>query len=200
MVFNTAKVEGTSKCSHVQSAGARPARRKCRFGLLSATSQDLSPLQQGLRFAVLVTAITSAVMGAVLSVLPALILALVTLFYNSTGGILIFLGSLLFTLPHPVITGHGASTLPVFQHLNSDPVTVLLRSATGTLLCSIAAVVMIVVPRRGRSSRFWLMVTLCCLFAATAEGHSVALSVVPAMAISVGHLIHRWIHRGMART
>lgn len=78
--------------------------------------------------------------------LPALILGLVTMFYNSAGGFLIFLGSLIPVLPHPVIAGHGSSGLPAFQQLDSDPGIVMLRSGAATLLCSIAATMMMVRP------------------------------------------------------
>ncbi|MEA2776528.1 MAG: hypothetical protein QOF90_1934, partial [Acetobacteraceae bacterium] len=58
-------------------------------------------MRQILRVSILVIAVASALAGAVTAVLPALVVALVTLFYNSAGGALILLGDLIGLLPYP---------------------------------------------------------------------------------------------------
>jgi hypothetical protein len=147
-------------------------------------------MRQILRVSILVIAVASALAGAVTAVLPALVVALVTLFYNSAGGALILLGDLIGLLPYPFGVVQGTSSLPVFQQLNTNADAVVLRSAAATLLCSVAAVV-VVAPTRVRDAQSWVVTGLCCLFASVVGGRSVAWSVIPAIAISVGHLIHQ---------
>lgn len=161
--------------------------KQSKIGGFATPSRD--KLQPARHLAILVIAVISALMGAVLSVLPALVLGLVTMFYNSTGGILIFLGSLLPTLPHPVIVSNGSSALPIFQQLGGNLGIIMVQSAIATLLCSIAAATMVMSLASGRNGRLWLMVGLCCLFAAIIGGRFVACAVVPAIAISIGYLI-----------
>ncbi len=156
-----------------------------------------SASRQGLRLAVLTAAIAGALAGAVLSMLPALLLGLVTMFYNGTGGILIFLGSLIPALPHPGGVGHGASALPVFQRLDSNPTTVILRSVAATALCAIAAASMMAAYRRERDGRFWLVAGVCGVLAAVGGGRLVAFCVMPAVAASVGYLVQRTMRRGV---
>jgi hypothetical protein len=145
---------------------------------------------QILRVSILVIAVASALAGAVTAVLPALVVALVTLFYNSAGGALILLGDLIGLLPYPFGVVQGTSSLPVFQQLNTNTDAVVLRSAAATLLCSVAAVV-VVAPTRVRDAQSWVVMGLCCLFASVVGGRSVTWSVIPAIAISVGHLIRQ---------
>jgi hypothetical protein len=126
--------------------------------------------------------------GAVAAVLPALVVGFVSLFYNGAGGALIFLGNLIGLLPRPFAAVQGTSSLPPFRQLGINVDAVVLRSVAATILCSVA-VAIVVVPTAGRNGRSWLVVGICCLLAAIAGGHPVALSVLPAIAISIGHLI-----------
>ena len=143
-----------------------------------------------LRIAALVIAAASALAGAVTAVLPALVIGLVSLFYNGVGGALLFLGNLIGLLPHPFGTIQGTSSLPAFQQLHTNADVVVLRAVVATILCSVAAA-LVVAPRGGGDRRPWLTVGICCLLAAIVGGHSVALSVIPAVVVSVCHLIRR---------
>jgi len=143
----------------------------------------------------LVVAVVSSLLGAVLAVLPALLIGFVTLFYNSAGGALIFLGNLIGLLPNPFGAVQDAASLPVFQQLDTHAGAVMLGSAVATILCS-TAVAAIVVPAQGRSGRHWLTAGLCCIVASMTGGRAVTLSVIPAIAISIGHLTHQQWHRG----
>jgi hypothetical protein len=142
-----------------------------------------------LRLGALAVAVASALAGAVAAVLPALVVGFVSLFYNGAGAALIFLGNLIGLLPHPFAAVQGTSSLPAFQQLGTNVDAVVLRSVAATILCSVA-VAIAVAPAGGRNSRSWLVVGICCLLAAIAGGHPVALSVMPAIAISIGHLIY----------
>jgi hypothetical protein len=144
-------------------------------------------MRQILRVSILVIAVASALAGAVTAVLPALVVALLTLFYNSAGGALILLGDLIGLLPYPFGVVQGTSALPVFQQLNTNADAVVLRSVAATLLCSVAVVV-VVAPTRVRDAQTWMVMGLCCLFASVVGGRSVAWCVIPAIAISAGHL------------
>jgi hypothetical protein len=148
----------------------------------------LTAMPRILRLSALVIAVASAFAGAVTAVLPALVVGLVTLFYNSAGGALILLGDLIGLLPHPFGVVQGTSSLPVFQQLDINAGAVVLWSAAATILCSVAAVVIVVAPTPVRNARSWLVTGLCCLLASIAGGRLVALSVIPAIAISIGHL------------
>jgi hypothetical protein len=135
-----------------------------------------------------VIAVASAFAGAVVALLPALVLAMVSLFYNSFGGVLIFLGSLLSLLPHPVMPGEGGSWLPVFPQLDADNTVILIRSVVATVLCFLASTAM--VASWGKQDLpLWLRFGLLCLLAAIAGGGSVAWLVLPAIAISVGQCV-----------
>jgi hypothetical protein len=150
-----------------------------------------------LRLVALVIAVASALAGAVASVLPALVVGLVSLFYNGAGGALIFLGNLIGLLPHPFAAVQGTSSLPAFRQLGTNVDAVVLRSVAATILCSIAVATIVVAPTGERNGRPWLVVGICCLLAAIAGGHPVVLSVMPAIAISIGHLIwQRMRYRG----
>jgi hypothetical protein len=146
-----------------------------------------------LRLAALAIAAASAMAGAVAAVLPALVLGFASLFYNGAGGALIFLGNLIGLLPHPLGVIQGPSSLPIFRQLDTGAVVLL--SVAATVLCSVAAA-LVVAPIGDGDRRPWLVVGLCCLVAAIAGGHSVALCVVPAVAVSVGQLIGRRLYRG----
>ncbi|HYZ21082.1 MAG TPA: hypothetical protein VE690_02890 [Rhodopila sp.] len=124
----------------------------------------------------------SALAGAALSVLPALVVALVTLFYNSAGGLLILLGSLINLLPRPSVPGAGASSLPMFQVLQTGTAAVLSRSAAGTILCA-AAFVLLVTPSRRQSRLVWLGITACAVLAAILGGRIIAWTLAPAIAL-----------------
>ncbi|MEA2740729.1 MAG: hypothetical protein QOH05_4036 [Acetobacteraceae bacterium] len=154
---------------------------------------ELDPVPHDLRrvldLAVLGIAIASILAGAAISVLPALVIGMVDLFYNSAGGVLILLGSLANLLPHVAVSGAGGSGLPVFQTLGTNTAVVLLRSATGTVLCSIAAA-MILASSPDRSHRSWLTIGLCCLAAAIVGGSAVAWALVPALAVSAFRLAY----------
>jgi hypothetical protein len=145
-----------------------------------------------LRLAALVIAAASALAGAVAAVLPALVVGLASLFYNGAGGALIFLGNLVGLLPRPFGVIQGTSSLPVFRQLDAGAVVLL--SVAATVLCSVAAA-LVVAPTGDGNRRPWLVVGLCCLFAAIAGGHSVALCVIPAVAVSASQLIGRQLHR-----
>ncbi len=147
-----------------------------------------------LRVLGLVVALASSLLGAVLAVLPALVVGFVTLFYNSAGKALIFLGNLIGLLPNPFGAAGGGSSLPMFQQLDTHAGAVVLGSVVATILCSTATAV-IVVSAQGRSGRHWLAVGLCCVAAAIAGGRAVMLSVIPAIAISLGHLTRQQLRR-----
>ena len=147
----------------------------------------MTAVRRILHVSALVVAVASAFAGAVTAVLPALVVGLVTLFYNSAGGTLILLSDLIGLLPLPLGAVHSTSSLPVFQQLNTNGDAVVLRSAAATILCSVAAVV-VVAPTRVGNARSWVVMGLCCLLASIVGGRSVAFSVIPAIAISVGHL------------
>lgn len=117
-----------------------------------------------------------------------MVLAAVTLFYDSAGGVLIFLGSVLNLLPHPAVQNHGGSSLPLFQRLDTDNTIILLRSAGATVLTFIAGMTMIA-SWRDQDRRFWLIFGGLCTFAALAGGWTVACAVAPAIAISAGSCI-----------
>ena len=141
-----------------------------------------------LRLVALVVAVASALAGAVAAVLPALVFGFVSLFYNGAGEALIFLGNLIGLLPRPFAAVQGTSSLPAFRQLGTNVDAVVLRSVAATILCSVAVAVA-VAPTAGRDGRPWLVVGICCLLAAITGGHPVAWSVMPAIAISIGHLI-----------
>ncbi|HEY0185676.1 MAG TPA: hypothetical protein VGC09_22975 [Rhodopila sp.] len=140
-------------------------------------------MRRVLDLSVLVVAIASILAAAAISVLPALVVAMVNLFYNSAGGVLILLGSLASLLPNMAVSGPGSSGLPVFQTLGTNTAMIVLRSAAGTVLCSIAAA-MILAPPPSRTRRSWLRIGLCCLAAAIVGGQPVAWALVPALAVS----------------
>ncbi|HVY15181.1 MAG TPA: hypothetical protein VHB27_08140 [Rhodopila sp.] len=131
----------------------------------------------------LAVAAASILAGAVIAILPALILSLVHLFYDSSGGILILLGNLLKLLPHPAFTPGAGGGLPIFQALEDHVGLVLFRSLTGAVLCSIAFT-MLIARRRG-----WLVAACCCV-AGLIAGHGAILALIPAIvfapAIAVG--------------
>ena len=136
----------------------------------------------------------STLAGAVLSVLPALVIGLVTLFYNSAGGVLILLGSLISVLPHPSAAAQGASSLPVFQILESGSAAALSRSAVGTILCSIAFT-LVATPKRRQHTSIWLAIAACAALAAIAGGRIVGWTQAPAIALSAVHIAVRPRHR-----
>jgi len=133
-----------------------------------------------LSVAALAVAVASVTAGAVLAILPALVLGLVTLFYDSAGGVLILLGSLVNLLPHPVVPGAGASSLPEFQMLRSDAALVLLRASIATVACAVAGAMMV-----ARDRRPWVVSGLCCGAAAVAGGREVALALIPAIIVCI---------------
>lgn len=138
-------------------------------------------MRHALRVAIPGVAIASTIVGASFSALPVLILGLVTLFYDSVGGILILLGHLVSVWPAP---GAGAgSGLPAFQLLPGETAGILLRSVPATILCSVAAVTLIA-PGRGRGRRDWTIAALCCVAAALLGGAPVAVGLAPAVVIS----------------
>ena len=160
-------------------------------------STPLAPLPvlpRKLRLLVVIAAVSGVLAGAGLAMLPALVLGMVTMFYNGTGGILIFLGSLIPAMPHFADVGQGRSALPVFQQLESSPTTVILRSLAVTTLCAVAVALIMATYRRRSDGRFWLMAGLCCLLAAVAGGRLVAFCLIPAILASIGHVIHHRVH------
>ncbi len=145
-------------------------------------------MSRPLRLAILAIAVASTLAGAVIAILPALVLALVHLFYDSAGGVLILLGNLLMLLLHPAFApGAGGSSLPVFQMLEDHWGIVLFRSLTGAILCSMAFAILI--NDRGQEKRFAWGVTICCALAALIVGHNAALALVPAIAVSLLRLV-----------
>ena len=143
-------------------------------------------MRRFLAFAALAVALASIVAGAVLSILPALVLGLVTLFYDSAGGVLILLGSLINLLPHPVVPTSGSSPLPEFQMLRSDAAFVLLRASIATVACAVAGAMMV-----ARDRRPWIVSGLCCGAAAVAGGWEVALVLIPAIVVCVAGAARR---------
>jgi hypothetical protein len=136
----------------------------------------------------LAIAVASTLAGAVIAILPAMILALVHLFYNSAGGVLILLGHLLMLLPHPAFSpSAGGPSLPLFQTLEDHLGEVLFRSLSGTVLCSIAFAILINDDRQER--RFAWPVTACCGLAALIAGHDAAIALTPAIAVGVLRLV-----------
>jgi hypothetical protein len=143
-----------------------------------------------------VVTVVSALAGAVVAVLSALVVGLVSLFYNGAGGALIFLGNLIGLLPRPFVAVSGTSSLPAFRQLGANVDAIVLRSVAATILCSVA-VAIVVASTGGLNGRSWLAVGICCLLAALAGGHPVALSVMPAIAVSIGQLVWQRIgYRG----
>jgi hypothetical protein len=136
----------------------------------------------------LVVTVASALAGAVAAVLSALVVGLVSLFYNGTGGALIFLGSLIGLLPRPFVAVNGTSSLPAFRQLGTNVDAIVLRSVAATILCSVAVAIVVASTGR-RNGRSWLAVGLCCLLAAIVGDRPVALSVMPAVAVSIGQLV-----------
>jgi hypothetical protein len=140
------------------------------------------------RRAGLAIAIASTAAGAIIAILPALVVAIVNLFYDSAGGVLILLGSLITLLPHPALApAGGGSSLPAFQTLDAHVGLVLLRSLSATVLCSAAFAAIAGECRRG-SRTPWLTVAGGSLGAAIIAGHAAAIALSPAIAISVFHL------------
>jgi hypothetical protein len=145
-------------------------------------------MSRTLRLALLAIAVASTLAGAVIAILPALVLALVHLFYDSAGGVLILLGHLLMLLLQPALTpSAGGSSLPVFQMLRDHPEMVLFRSLTGAILCSVAFVILI--NDRGQERRFAWAVTACCALAALIVGHNAAIALLPAIAVGLLRLV-----------
>lgn len=153
-----------------------------------------------LRLIPTVVAALSALSGLVLAVLPALVVGFVTLFYNSAGGVLIFLGNLIGLVPDRLGTRPGGSSLPLFQQLDTHAGAIVLRSASAAILCSIALVAAVAslhaAPARKGSSRPWLLVGSCCLLAAMVGGQMVTLAVLPAIVSSAAKLAHPRVRRG----
>ena len=141
-------------------------------------------MRRFLGLAPLAVVFASVTVGAVLSIFPALVLGLVTLFYDSAGGVLVLIGSLISLLPHPVVPGAGSSSLPEFQMLRSDAGLVLFRAAISTVSCAVAGAMMI-----ARDRRPWVISGLCCGVAAIAGGWEVALALMPAIGVCAGGLI-----------
>jgi hypothetical protein len=136
----------------------------------------------------LAIAVVSTLAGAVIAILPAMIVTLVHLFYNSAGGVLILLGNLLMLLPHPaILPGAGGPSLPLFQMLEDHFGEVLFRSLSGAILCSIAFVTLINDDRQER--RVAWAVTACCGLAALIAGHDVAIALAPAIAVGLLRLV-----------
>lgn len=126
-------------------------------------------------------AIVSALAGAVVSLLPAVVIALVNLFYNSAGGVLILLGSLISLLPFPAGAGTGGSShLPYFQTLGSSVLLVAARSVGATGLCCLGFALLVGGGRRPA----WPAIIACCAGAALLGGTDTAVAVAPAAAAS----------------
>jgi hypothetical protein len=141
-------------------------------------------MSRTLNMATLAIAVASILAGAVIAVLPAMVLALVHLFYNSAGGVLILLGNLLMLLPHPALpSAPGGSSLPYFQMLQDHLGAVLFRSLSGTILCCAAFAILINDDRQDR--RLAAIVTACCGLAALIAGHDVAIVLTPAIAVGL---------------
>ncbi len=134
------------------------------------------------RLAGLAIAVGSCVVGAVVSLMPALVVGIVELFYNSAGGFLILLGGLVHLAPASVMPGGGGSSLPVFQVLGTDTGIVLAQSIIGAVLCVIAAALLLA-SRSTRKDPKWLVVGICCILAGIAGGWVVALMLVPALVV-----------------
>lgn len=115
-------------------------------------------------------------------------LALIHLFYDSAGGVLILLGNLLKLLPHPDLpTGSGGSSLPIFQRLEDNMGVVLFRSLASAILCSTAFVILVSVRRQER--RLAWLVAASCIVAALLAGHGAGIALVPAIAVSLLRLV-----------
>ncbi len=121
--------------------------------------------------------------------MPALVVGIVELFYNSAGGFLILLGGLINIVPRPALPGGGGggSSLPVFQVLGTETGLVMVRSVTGTVLCVVAAALLISSGAARKEPRWWL-VGGCCFLAAIDGGWIVGLTLVPALAVCGGRL------------
>ena len=145
-----------------------------------------------LQVMVLSIAVASMVAAAILALLPVMVLGLVTLFYNSIGGLLIFLGSLISLLPLSAGMSQGGSSLPIFQRLATDPGEIVLQSVSTATLCAIAATAIMAQDGK-RNSRTWSVAGLCCLLASFVGGRLIMLCLMPAVVISVGHLSCLWV-------
>ncbi|HQT78977.1 MAG: hypothetical protein B7Z80_20435 [Rhodospirillales bacterium 20-64-7] len=145
-------------------------------------------MRQGLHLAIVVIAAASTLAGAVVAIFPALVIGIVTLFYDSAGGVLIILGSLISVLPHPSSTGQGDSSLPIFQTLETGNSFVLLRSATATIACA-TAFALLVAPHRRCDRRIWLTAGLCCLLASIVGERTLAIVLLPALLASVSQIV-----------
>lgn len=145
-----------------------------------------------LRLLPVLAAALSMLAGAVLSVLPALVVGLVRLFYNSAGGVLILLGSLIDLLPRPggigpggigpAGVGPGGGGMPAFQALDTDTTTVLMQSVLGTVLCAAAFVIVLMAARR-RDLSLPFAAAICALAAARLGGRNVAMALAPGMIV-----------------
>jgi hypothetical protein len=149
-------------------------------------------MQNSSRYAVFAVALVSLLAGAAIAVLPAIVVGLVNLFYNSAGGILILLGAIVNLLPHPTgpAPGSGSADLPVFQLLTTSTTAVVARSAAATILCA-GAFMLLIAPDRRRYRRTWLTAGLCCLMAGLVGGELVALVLMPAFLAIVFEVIAR---------
>jgi hypothetical protein len=99
----------------------------------------LNQMSRILRLLPLAVAVVSAFTGAVAAVFPAMVVAFVTLFYNSAGGVLIFLGNLISLLPQPFSAAGSPSSLPAFPLLDMNTRAIVLWSVAASILCFIAA-------------------------------------------------------------
>jgi hypothetical protein len=124
-------------------------------------------------------AIASLLAASVVAIFPALIMLIVTLFYDSAGGVLVLLGSLISVLPHPTAPAQGGGGLPMFQVLQTGTRGLLVRSVLGTGACALA-LGLFIGCRRGRDRRPLLIALLCCLVASVACGWIVAAGLAPA--------------------
>jgi hypothetical protein len=145
-------------------------------------------MSRRLHVVALAIAAASTLAGAVVAIFPALVIGVVTLFYDSAGGVLILLGSLISLLPHPPATPQGGSALPIFQTLETGTGAVLLRSITATISCTMAFALLIASPRRA-DRRIWLIIGSCCVVASIAGEHAVAMTLLPAFLASISQLL-----------
>lgn len=129
-------------------------------------------------------AIASAAAGAVLAVLPAVIIVLISLFYNSLGDVLTLIGTFLGLIPGNPLPSQGSGAPPVFPFLHVGMTVIVLRSVAATALGSVATF-MLVTTRAIQPRGFWVGIGLCCVAAAVIGGHQAGLVLLPAIVVSV---------------
>lgn len=137
-----------------------------------------------LRVTLWLIAIASAAAGAVLAVLPAVVIALISLFYNSLGDVLTLIGTFIGLIPGDPLPSQGSGAAPVFPFLHAGMTLTILRSVAATALGSVATFMLVSTPAM-RPRGAWIAIGLCCAAAAAIGGHQASVVLLPAIVVSV---------------